>query len=232
MALEDKVEKIKKIDKAEKTVTAVPVEEIEELKRLPPNKERFDNLMEPSKQQEKSVAQNIDPSMKKNSLFDEARELSSKTDNLKVTPAELITQTEAALNKIDELKTKLATPGLEIKESAKPLLTNKLTHVNDNIRIALSKAGTEFTETSPVTAAPPAENAVMRFLGLLTDGQYKLQTLATQVDQWHLNKADINPATMLAVQIKVNYITQELEFFSALLNKSLESTKTIMNVQV
>ena len=72
----------------------------------------------------------------------------------------------------------------------------------------------------------------MRFLGFLTDGQHQLNTLATQVENWHLNKVEITPATMLSLQIKVGYLTQELEFFSSLLNKSLESTKTIMNVQV
>jgi hypothetical protein len=37
---------------------------------------------------------------------------------------------------------------------------------------------------------------------------------------------------MLRIQLKVGYITQEVEFFTAVLNKALESTKTIMNVQV
>jgi hypothetical protein len=228
MALDDKIEKVKKVEKAAKPAT--PIDDAEELKRLSPNKERFDNLMESSKS-EKVATQSSDPT-KKTTVFDEAAQLSSKTDNLKVTPTELIAQTEAALYKIDDIKSKLETPGLEFKDSVKPVLADKLTHINDNIRIALTKAGVEISETPAVTAAPPAENAVLRFLGLLTDGQYKLQTLAAQVDQWHLNKTDINPASMLAVQIKVNYITQELEFFSSLLNKALESTKTIMNVQV
>jgi hypothetical protein len=114
-------------------------------------------------------------------------------------------------------------------------MRNKLEHVDTNIRIALSKAGVETKELAHPGVTPvgaPSQNPISRFLGLLTDGQYKLQTLATEVDRWHLNKQEINPATMLAVQIKVNYITQELEFFSSLLNKALESTKTIMNVQV
>jgi len=42
----------------------------------------------------------------------------------------------------------------------------------------------------------------------------------------------LSPATMLLIQIKVGYIQQEIELFTSMLNKALESTKTIMNVQV
>jgi hypothetical protein len=47
-----------------------------------------------------------------------------------------------------------------------------------------------------------------------------------------LQKDQISPASMLAIQIKVGFISQELDFFTGILNKALESTKTIMNVQV
>jgi len=37
---------------------------------------------------------------------------------------------------------------------------------------------------------------------------------------------------LLAVQVKLSFVQQELEFFTNVLNKALESTKTIMNIQV
>jgi hypothetical protein len=37
---------------------------------------------------------------------------------------------------------------------------------------------------------------------------------------------------MLAMQVKVGFVQQEMEFFTGMLNKALESTKTLMNVQV
>jgi hypothetical protein len=46
------------------------------------------------------------------------------------------------------------------------------------------------------------------------------------------NGKQFTAADMLAMQIKVGYVQQEIEFFTSLLNKALESTKTIMNVQV
>lgn len=232
MADVEKIEKIKKISKS--TKASQQVQQPEELQRVSPNKERFDNLMQVEKPQLQVVEKKVDPSStKRNSLFDEVTAMSSKSQP-RVTPTELIAQTEKAINKMEDIKTKLQTPGLELKDSAQPLLQNKLTHIDDNIRIALNKSGLEHTEAvKPTTLEPPpTQNPIMRFLGFMTDGQYQLKRLALQVENWHLNGVDINPAAMLSVQIKVNYITQELEFFSSLLNKALESTKTIMNVQI
>ncbi len=232
MANLEKIEKIKKVSKSSKTIQQL--QQPEELQRLAPNKQRFDNLMQVEKPQEQLTQNKLDPSTKRNSLFDEARVMSSQSQP-RVTPTELIAQTEQAVNKMEDIKSKLQTPGLEIKDSVNNLLQNKLTHIDDNIRIALNKTGLEHTEAVPTTLTltpPPSQNPIMRFLGFMTDGQYQMKRLALQVENWHLNGVDINPAAMLSVQIKVNYITQELEFFSSLLNKALESTKTIMNVQI
>lgn len=227
--MEDKVEKIKKI--ARKEGAAKIVEPEEELQRLAPNKEKFDNLMQPAKPEKIVQETHLDPS-KKTSLMDEVRELNSKEKAAKVTPAELVAETEKAINKIDDLKAKLSTSDVSVRESAVPILRNKLTHIDESIRIALSHTGSEFPEPA---AAPigPKENVISRFLGLLTDGQYKLQTLSTDIARIAADKtSNINPAKLLLVQIKVGQIQQQLEFFAAVLNKALESTKTIMNVQV
>lgn len=232
MANLEKIEKIKKVSKSSKTIQQL--QQPEELQRLAPNKQRFDNLMQVEKPQEQLTQNKLDPSTKRNSLFDEARVMSSQSQP-RVTPTELIAQTEQAINRMEDIKSKLQTPGLEIKDSVNNLLQNKLTHIDDNIRIALNKTGLEGTSGVPTTLTltpPPSQNPIMRFLGFMTDGQYQMKRLALQVENWHLNGVDINPAAMLSVQIKVNYITQELEFFSSLLNKALESTKTIMNVQI
>lgn len=237
---DDKIEKIEKIENSDPLKS---IEAPEEIERLPPNKERFDSLMviEDPKKLELSPSKveakvELDPTSKRNSLFDHAREInSSKTDNLKVEPSELIAQTEKAINKINEIKTQLQQPGAQLKDSATPIMRKKLEHIDENINVVLSKSGSEFTPSTPTPPTGPlttSSNPILRFLGMLTDGQAKLQTLSNDVERWHLNKVEIAPATMLSMQIKVNYITQELEFFSSLLNKALESTKTIMNVQV
>lgn len=227
MANIDKIDKIKKVKGAEKAAKPVAFEE--ELQRVGPNKERFDKLMvdKPDKIQPE---QKLEGSSKR-SPIEELRDISSSsTKPTRVTPPELIAQTQEAINKLEDIKGRLQAPEVQVKESLTPLLDSKLTHINENIRAALTKTGAEYA--APTLPIAPSQNPVMRFLGFLTDGQYKLQTLAAEVERMHLRKEDINPAALLAVQLKVGLITQELEFFSSLLNKALESTKTIMNVQV
>lgn len=226
-SLEDKVEKVKKVSKAEQKA-AMP-EVAEELQRIGPNKDHFDDLMKQTKSEKVSLDK-VDPSRRGSSLIDEVQASGSKIDKpTVVTPTELIAQTEQAVTKMEGLKAKLQQPGTELRSSTVPLLQNKLTHIDENIKVALNKAGVEHKAAAPIE---PSNNPIMRFMGFLTDGQYQLNTLASQVEKWHLNGKEISPATMLSLQIKVGYISQELEFFSSLLNKTLESTKTIMNVQV
>jgi hypothetical protein len=232
MAMEDKIDKIRKV--ARKDAVAKVIDPQENLQRLPPNKERFDNLMQPPKPEKIANEQKFDPS-KKTSLMDEVRELNGRnTKPTRVTPTELVAQTEQAINQIDDLKVKLSTPNSTIKDSAVPLLRNKISHVNESIRIALSHAGSEFPDQTTATAPiAPKENVISRFLGLLTDGQYRMETLSNDVQLMASDSTkEINPAKLLLIQIKVNQIQQELEFFAGVLNKALESTKTIMNVQV
>ncbi len=228
--MEEKIEKIKKVSGKEAVAKVVDVQE--EIQRVAPNKDKFDNLMQPPPKSEEQITQKFDPS-KKTSLMDEVRELNSGSDKpTRVTPTELIAQTDQVISQIDTLKSQLSQPDLSIKSSAVPLLRNKLSHIDESIRIAASHAGTEFPEAQ-VAPVQPKENAISRFLGLLTDGQYKLQRLSQDVEAISgTSLKDINPAKLLLMQIKVGQVQQEIELFTALLTKSLESTKTIMNVQV
>jgi hypothetical protein len=226
MATIDKIDKIKKVKRA----ATKPVENVaaeEQLKRVGPNKEQFDKLML-EKGSKVALEQKIEPSRTK-SPIEELRAINSSAQKeTRVTSVDLIAQTQEAIGKMEEIKGRLNSPDIAVKESLTPILDNKLTHIDENLRAAMIKAGSEYTPQ----AIAPTQNPIVRFLGFLTDGQYKLQTLAMDVERMHLRKEDINPAALLAIQIKVGYITQEIEFFSSLLNKALESTKTIMNVQV
>lgn len=230
MAAGEKLEKIEKIVRGSK---AAPINLPEpELTRLPPDKEKFDNLMtqqtNPATDKISSGIR-VETSVPKTALVDDINKLDTQVQRLQSSPTkDIIAQAQEVVDKMEQAKTKLATPNLQIQDSVQTLMRNKLTHIDENLRIAFSKAGLEYKEKQVAVQANPVE----RFLGLLTDGQNKLSTLGTEVQKWHANKEDINPANMLLLQIKVGQIQQELEFFSSLLNKSLESTKTIMNVQV
>lgn len=197
------------------------------------NQDHFESLMLQQQQQKQATtAQQVEPTTnsKKPSLMEQVGDLNRKVDQVKrVPPTDIVAQAQEVIGRMSEIKAQLALPDQSIKPAYRNILNNKLTHINENLRIALSAAG---VESVPPPASATSNNPIDRFLGFLTDGQAQLQTLGKEVETMNLNKNSLSAASMLAVQIKVGFIQQELEFFSAVLNKALESTKTIMNVQV
>lgn len=225
----EKIEEVKKIAKSAKSEANAAIDE-SATERMPPNKEKFDTLVASPEKVEALSEENRRIDTKKVSLIDEVRNLDSRVNNVhKISPDTLVAQAQEVVGKIDEIKAKLSTPNLDLKDSVQSLLRNKLSHIDENLKIALQRAGVEYQAPQKIEVP---QNPIERFLGFLTDGQHQLNTLANDVNLMHLNRKEISPASMLAVQIKVGFVQQELEFFSALLNKALESTKTIMNVQV
>lgn len=234
MATEDKiVEKIEKVRDSAKTADG-GIDEIRDVDRLPPNKDHFDTLVSNNTGEQKStrstVSEHIEP-VSKTSLMDEVRNLNTRVDRFStVHPKDLVAQADQVVQQIETIKSKLKTPELELKPATQTLLQNKLSHIDENLRVALSKAGLEYTPATHLENK--TVNPIERFLGFLTNGQQQLASLGNEINQMHLQDKEISPANMLRIQMKVGYITQEIEFFTAVLNKALESTKTIMNVQV
>ena len=166
------------------------------------------------------------------SLMEEVGKLGSQVSKAsKLSTEGLRNQAKSLIAQIDVVKGRLAEAEGEIKPSYQTLLKNRLTHVNENLKIALTKAGVEYTP--PPEAVSPNSgtvNPIERFLGFLTQSQYQIRHLEQTMNQ--VTNTPLSPATMFALQIKVGYVQQQLELFTSLLNKALESTKTIMNVQV
>jgi len=229
---EDKVERIEKLASKDKVSQPIKVD-LELESRVAPNKDQFDIMMghgQPkSPEVEVEASRRIESS--KVSLADEIAKLSRRTDQIGRTPPDmLVAQAQEVMTKIDELKGKLNTPNLEIKGSFQNLLSNKLSHIDESLKVALSKAGIEYK--APAVGQKKSNNPIERFLGMLTDAQARLETMANDVTSMNDTKKEITPVAMLTMQVKVGFVQQELEFFTGLLNKCLESTKTIMNVQV
>lgn len=218
----DNLEKIEEISKVSSKGKAEGADEFVE--RIPADKQQFDAHLR------QDVAAKPHEATNRVNFMDEVTNLQKKTEAVaKATPDSLIKQSQEAIAKIEEVKTKLAQPGVELQPSVQHLLKNKLNHIDESLKIALNRTGSEYIAPS---APALSKNPIERFLGFLTHGQYQLQKIAEEVNYMHLNKQEISPANMLAIQLKVGYVTQEIEFFTAVLNKALESTKTIMNVQV
>lgn len=226
---EDKITKIEEISESlEKK--KVDREVIEPLERSAPNKEHFDALMSLDRQRAPTVIRT--EGAEKTSLMDHVRDINHKVESVsRASPQEVVAQAQEVIKQIESVKAKLATPHLEIKGSVQNLLKNKLSHIDESLKIAMNRAGMEYT---PQDLAPKSNliSPIERFIGFLTHGQYQLQKLANDVEMMHLTGTQISPASMLAIQIKVGYVQQEVEFFANMLNKALESTKTIMNVQI
>jgi hypothetical protein len=234
---QDSIEEIKKIGEEGLTSNeGAPPEKVEGVA----NRDYFDSLMmqrpkEPEFQQTQvAKVQQTEAASEANkkhpSLMEQVAELNKKVDNVKkVQPTDIIAQAQDVMSQMQQIKDQLALPDQSIKPSYRKLLDNKLNHINDNLRIALSAAG---VENVPPPKSPISNNPIERFLGFLTDGQAQLGTVAKEVHALNERKGNMSAASMLAVQIKVGFIQHELEFFSSVLNKALESTKTIMNVQV
>lgn len=221
---EDKILKIEEISEKLETQESTAVE------RQAPNKERFDELI--GSGQERRSIEIRSPEGEKSSLMDQVRDLNNKVESVsKASPDVLVAQTQEVIKKIEDVKTQLASPDLQLKDSVQNLLKNKLSHIDDSLKVVMNRAGLEYTPQK-AGAQSGLIAPIDRFIGFLTHGQYQLQKLASDVQMMHLNKEEISPASMLAIQIKVGYIQQEVEFFANMLNKALESTKTIMNVQI
>ncbi|MEM1282598.1 MAG: hypothetical protein AAGG81_03510 [Chlamydiota bacterium] len=223
MSDEEVIEKVGKITRNKGNNPLADAQQIPEA-RVEPNREKFEESL-------RTDTSNQARKVEKNNLLDEVRSLSRQVDNAeRATPAELADQSRGVIAQIEEIKHRLSDPNLEIKSDYKRILRNKLEHIDEHLKVALDKAGVQYIPPELIDGTN--KTPVERFLNMLTSGQDQLKTLGGDLATIGANKESISPASLLMVQVKVNSIQQELEFFTSLLNKALESTKTIMNVQV
>lgn len=224
-------DKISRIEQVSESLDTKKIDqEIDPTQRVSPNKEHFDGLMNLDQQRAPLAVKTV--AGEAGSLMDQIRSINHKVDAVsRASPQQLVAQAQEVIKQIESVKSTLGTPDLQLKGSVQSLLKNKLSHIDESLKVALNRAGMEYTPQDMVPKANAA-SPIERFVGFLTHGQYQLQKLSNDVEMMHQNQTQITPANMLAIQIKVGYIQQELEFFANMLNKALESTKTIMNVQI
>ncbi len=223
----DKIEKITSLDSKESGVDKLG----KEVQKTQPVEGKFEAIMD-KKVPEQEVAKTVIPEANKPSVEDVAKDAQGKPIDPGKTADELAKQTKEASQRIDAIKSELETPELTIKKPVNKLMSNKLTHIDDSLRIALAKAGTEKAEVPAENKLAGVPNAALKFLDHLSHAQYQLDHLGSYLEAMVNTGKELSPANMLAIQVKVNHVQQELEFFTNLLNKSLESTKALMNVQV
>ena len=168
---------------------------------------------------------------KKQSLLDLATKATNVPQKVAPTPKMLSDQATS-------LKNQIARPRAVLLEAADaPLdgqsiatLSSHLEHINRSLRDVTKLTTGVDVETAPSITAE--KSPAIRFLSYLTESDKQLSNLVTEIDAMQNSKTQLTPAKLLAVQIKLGFVQQELEFFTTVLNKALESTKTIMNVQI
>jgi hypothetical protein len=215
-------EKISGIESTQGSKKVESTSEVESTERSSPNKEKFDQLTsKPAEPTQQVQNENIGkPSPMQNVQPVEPSSRPSK--------AEIVQKTDAMVHRIDDIKKELSTAG-QVNPAYHNVLQSKLSHINESVKIALSKVGVEGAAMKP-PASVTGNGAIDKFLGMLTHGQSEMTKLSSSMSGDA--SGSFSPGQLLAVQIKVNHMQQEIEFFTSALSKALESVKTIMNVQV
>lgn len=138
-------------------------------------------------------------------------------------------QMQTASGSLGDIKNQLHTKGLKLKQSQKYLLRNKLQSAHESIRAAAQKTG---VDTGPPPSLSSSKNPIARFLSMVSDGQYQLNSAADQIKQLSSSGDQLNTGELLLVQAKMQKAQQELDYTSVILGKSIDMLKTVFNTQI
>ena len=140
----------------------------------------------------------------------------------------LLGQAQATRDTLGTVEQQLNTPNLKFKRSQSHLIRNKLTDANDYLRSATDKLGADSPE--------PRSSAGMSMLGKLLayvgTGQDQLNVIQQQLHKLSSSGASVNGPDMLVLQIKLSQAQQEVEYSATLVNKMIDSLKTLFSVQL
>jgi len=146
-------------------------------------------------------------------------------------PKEIEQQATSLQNAIDRPRAILYdNQNLIVDASAVSALSANVEHIDRALQDALRL--TTNVEVGSAVPPPTTKPPLERFLNFLTESDKRLSGIISEVQGLQVEKQRVTPATLLAMQVKLGFVQQELEFFTTTLNKALESTKTIMNVQI
>jgi len=209
-------------------------------------KSKFDAALEKadvSKVERREIAAQLPPietsqtETTKQTLMDLAKKASTEVPKVAPTPSDLQTQAGRLKDRMQKLENGLKQVHNELQKTKETLPTTEvkkmnmfIEHIDQGLRdITKLTKGVEVGATKQVEATRPP---LVRFLSYLTESDKKLNSFMDELGGLKIGEQKLSPDVLMAVQIKLGFISQELEFFTATLNKALESTKTVMNVQI
>jgi hypothetical protein len=169
----------------------------------------------------------------KESLMELAKKTTQEVPKVAPTPSDLSTQAarlhqrlqtvEAGLTRIQNVEVQL--PDATVKK-----LSTHIEHIDQGLRDVTKL--TKGVEVGAIQAIGKDKPPLVRFLSYLTESDKKLNTFFDELGGLKIGEQKLTPDVLMAIQIKMGFISQELDFFTSMLNKALESTKTVMNVQI
>lgn len=140
----------------------------------------------------------------------------------------ILAQAKVAKDTLGTVEKQLNDQSLKLKRSQSHLIKQKLDDANSHLRAAGSKLGTSIPEDK----MPPGTGGISRFLAMVNSGQDKLEEVQRQLQQLAASGQQMNPADLMAIQIKMGLASQEIEYTSTLLGKVIQSTTQIINTQL
>lgn len=235
-----KIEQVEKINPSQQVVTNV----VDGSSEIAPSKTKFDAAV--------TKADNnwVDTHLKSTNVATlEAPTKPSPIDELSIAAKKVHrlepASTGSVLNQAQDIKANLVAPIEKLDQTIKTNpdtklspayeapLSEKLVHIDSSLKSALGIAGVEVKGAPGSTPPAPHAQPLEKFLNYLTHGDRQLSSLVSEIQLMSGPEGkNLTPGKLLAVQVKLSFVQQELEFFTNVLNKALESTKTIMNVQV
>jgi hypothetical protein len=126
------------------------------------------------------------------------------------------------------LNNQLNTTNLRLTRSQQHLLRNKLSDASTYLRAANGKLGID----APPMPVPNGSGPINKFLNYVADGENQLNAAKQQISDLSKNGAQLRPADMLLIQIKLNQAQQEIEYSSTLLGKVISSFTQVLNTQL
>lgn len=107
-----------------------------------------------------------------------------------------------------------------------------LEHNDDFVRSSLESMGFEF---KPGDAGAGPSSVLEKFIGFVSKSQNRLGELVNDLKIAKAGEQDgkvPSMSDMMAVQLKVSFVQNEMEFFTNILNRGLEASKSLLNVQI
>lgn len=205
-----------------------PASDVPEFGRIEPNKalEQEAQIKPDTKAFESLMRKETEPSKSQVSPMQLAQ---MQQAGISSTTESLLGQVNATTTQINDIRNKLNTPDLTLKNSHQKLLNSKLNDANSHLQKASEYLGAN--DINPTQIADDT-TPIAKFLGYLTDGQNRLIAAKQQLSYISSKGGELHPSEMMLIQINLSQAQQEIEFSSILLGKVTDALKQTLSMQL